>query len=614
MSPSLIDMPSPAMSVLKKFLAHKGFETKIIYWNLKMKHLENEFLWNYVAPEGGSEQFSLLIYDNYLAFKYNDKEAKARIKSSLISIKPSFSAIDSNYFDRHMEYFFHKFDEFIDTELRRINWGDILYVGFSANLYQWIPSSIFAQKIKAISPRTIILLGGIGTREAAIDYLNNFSQFDFASWGEGENVMNEFSKVISGNSEISKLYEIPHIAFRYSQGIYSSKRNSEFVDLNDANLAPDFNDYFEQKTENRITLPSQLFIEGSRGCHWGKCHFCYLNNGYRHRVKNVDTIICIIKRYIEEYKINNFVFLDNDIVTNDWNRFDDLLDKLIDIKNTYSEFNIILAEIITRGFSEKFIRKMSRAGFNCVQIGYESPSDFLLKKIDKKNTFASNLLFMKFAYKYRIKINGMNVICGLPEETDSDVMESISNLKFMRFFLQTFHHNMSRLAIMKSSKYFNQLKEDSSFVMTSVYNFLPKDLLLAESVKSCNIVEKIKSYVRPSWQEFSTVESYYRDNLFSYKIINNTDYITYQEYLNNEKINELDIEKNSLEYVLLVEANSKVYSLDEFKEALASRNISSSLLDCEIFEVIESLKSEGILYATPDYSEILAIVDINMAI
>ena len=36
---------------------------------------------------------------------------------------------------------------------------------------------------------------------------------------------------------------------------------------------------------------------------------------------------------------------------------------------------------------------MSLAGFSCVQIGYESPSDKLLAKIDKKNTFASNLLF-----------------------------------------------------------------------------------------------------------------------------------------------------------------------------------------------------------------------------
>jgi radical SAM superfamily enzyme YgiQ (UPF0313 family) len=39
-----------------------------------------------------------------------------------------------------------------------------------------------------------------------------------------------------------------------------------------------------------------------------------------------------------------------------------------------------MAEIITKGLSREEFRIMSLAGFENIQIGYESPSDNLLKK------------------------------------------------------------------------------------------------------------------------------------------------------------------------------------------------------------------------------------------
>lgn len=36
MPPAMVQMPSPAMSVLKSYLVNRGFDVGIIYWNLKM--------------------------------------------------------------------------------------------------------------------------------------------------------------------------------------------------------------------------------------------------------------------------------------------------------------------------------------------------------------------------------------------------------------------------------------------------------------------------------------------------------------------------------------------------------------------------------------------------
>lgn len=612
LTPGLVEIPSPAMSVLKSYLTSYGYTVKVEYWNMKMMKLEDDFIWHYIGENGRTEDLATLIYCNYLAFKYDDHEAKNKVKSVLIRIRPSILSVDPYYIDRHMATYYHKLDIAIDEEIENINWDEILYAGFPAKLYQWIPASILCDKIKEFSPNTIIILGGIGTKDAAIDYLTNFPQFDFATWGEGETIMKQFSDTLSGKSEKSHIYKIPNIAFRCENGIHTSVFPlHDFSDLNDANTEPTFTDYFIQKEKYNINQVSYLFIEGSRGCHWRKCHFCYLNTGYKNRIKNAKNIALYIEKCIKEYHVSNFTFLDNDVVANDFKRFNLLLDYLLDIKSSHPDFSIIMAEIITKDFTENLIRKMSLAGFQRVQIGYESPSDRLLKKIDKKNTFASNLLFIKFAFKYNIKIGGMNVITGLIEETYSDVVEAIENIRFMRFFLRRYKHNMSRLAIMKSSRYYDATKEDGAFTLSNIYDKLPSTMITKKAMYDCNIVEKVRLGAKSVWDDFTKVENYYRENEFCYNIYDIGASVLYQEYLNGEKINEIEIEKNSLEYHILVQANSKILSDTELFEMIKQSEMYKNMLDCEVFNVLEELRNEGLLYISSNNSELLTIIDIK---
>lgn len=95
-------------------------------------------------------------------------------------------------------------------------------------------------------------------------------------------------------------------------------------------------------------------------------------------------MITDIKCIINEYKAFSFHFLDNDVIGKDLDTFDKLLNMLIELKNEYPKFHIILAEIITKDINAGIIKKMALAGFTHVQIGYESPSAHLLKKIHKK--------------------------------------------------------------------------------------------------------------------------------------------------------------------------------------------------------------------------------------
>lgn len=66
MPPSLVEMPSPAMSVLKQYLCVNGYDVKIEYWNFKLNKLENDFVWN-CEKRDRQEMLSMLLYCNYLS-------------------------------------------------------------------------------------------------------------------------------------------------------------------------------------------------------------------------------------------------------------------------------------------------------------------------------------------------------------------------------------------------------------------------------------------------------------------------------------------------------------------------------------------------------------------
>lgn len=618
MPPSMIEMPSPAMSVLKHFLVSNGYNVSIYYWNLKLLKLQKEFVWCASETLTTNDNNAQLLFNNYLAIKENDKVACAKIKATLIAIKPQYLDVDLCFFDRHMETFAHELDILIDHKIEELDLNNILYLGMSVNLYQWICGSIIAKKIKKTKPHLPIIIGGIGTKESAVSFLKNFEQFDIALWGEGEHNLLQLTKSLSQDCIIREdLLKIPNLAYREGSKIIASEViNHSFEDLNSPHVLPDFDDYFEQIVDdnNKLVTNVNLFIEGSRSCHWRKCKFCYLNTGYKHRLRDTDIIEKQIRSLIEKYKVYQFSFLDNDIIANNWEHFSDLLDRLSSIKEDYPDFQIILAEIITKDITASFIRRMSMAGFIHVQIGYESASNSLLKKINKKNTFASNLLFIKYAYKYNILVGGANIICGLLEETHEDILEGIENLRSLRFFFEhgKFRHTMSRLGVLNSSRYFKEVENKlSDFMLNDSVAMLPENYIKKEALFDCTITEMIVPSEKSTWSRFTHVEGYYLRSDYKYKIFGKENSFIYKEYCLGEPINELEIEYSSLEYLILKNANQSVLQFRELKRLITPFKEYENITDCELYHLLEELKKEGLIYTPNDYSEIVTIPDIE---
>ncbi|MDB0806760.1 radical SAM protein [Phocaeicola vulgatus] len=499
-------------------------------------------------------------------------------------------------------YRFHDaFNQYIDNFIeRRLVHEEFLLIGFSSLFYQWIIATIIARKIKNALPKQILIIGGFGTKNEASAFLKNFKYFDFVSWGEGEHSLRLTCEILTQGGDI---HQIPNTLS--SDNVISPKiQPLQYSNIDE--LKFDFTDYFEQIDNTLEKKDIVLPIEGGRGCHWRKCHFCFLNTGYKSRSKSSDVIIDEIRTYIKVYGVKRFLFLDNDIIGGDIKRFNNLLDGLIKIREDYNDFSILSAEIITQGVTYETIAKMSIVNFEGVQIGYESPSAELLKKIEKKNSFASNLFFIKWATTFGIFISGANIIRNLPEETESHIDEGISNLYYMRFYLNEgrFTHSHSDLAICKASKYFNSFKNKgilNQWCHSSTFDFLPQGYIKEEDKYSL-ILDFMKSGHDSKWDLFAKIEKHYIDNNYSYSLISNKNDIIYRELYNGLLINELEFEKEGLYWKVLSLCNKQINSLEKLVQQL-------NIAKADLISVMDALKNEKLLYSNKDCSEIVTIIN-----
>lgn len=600
--PAKVYFPSPSMTVLKGALKKNGYECRIVYWNILLEDILKEYFFD-IDLESLNDIEILSPFFSAIAIESNDNDALLKQEMFLISIKPAYLEASFN-FRTHIVSCVDKLKERIKDILNEYDFKSALFCGFSMNLYQWVASSFIGAVLKNESPMTTQVIGGIGNPELAEVFLKVFPYFDISLWGEGEISIVQTAVSLEIQSDIQ---EISHGFRRITDGsIVATKGRHSFLALEEC-FSPDFDDFFKvyHGDKSLISLP----IESSRGCHWNRCKFCFLNQGYCYRTKPISSLISEINSLIGKYGIYNFNFMDNDVIGRDHEVFDNMLSELISLKASHPDFKIKLAEIVSKNIVKDEIRRMFLAGFVHVQIGYESPSDHLLDKISKKNSFASNLLFCKWASIYNINIGGMNILEGLLDETREDIMEGIRNIRFQRFFKMhnKYNHNQSCLAINKVSRYFKELSEQDKqlvYYFDPIRNFLPKEYVPKEF--DWNVYHFMKAFQDSSWNYFYKTDLYYASNEFSYVISpSKEDSIVYTEFLNKREIRALGFELKSIEWQILCLCNEEVLTLDDLKSKIQTENSE------KIADVVQQLHDIGILFYSKVTHECISIINTN---
>ncbi len=589
---------SAAMSVLQDFMNKNGISTKVIYWNLYLRNTLSSF---YRQEVNKTDLSVLALFNINLALDLHDSDVLNRYKALLMDKQPSKVYLNSDV-NQYLLSCINKLHNNIDSLFRTFKFQECNLFGFSLKLYQWIPAIVFAKKIKKLNEKARIIVGGINSKNEAIAFLKNFEDFDYAIWGEGEQSLLETVKAIKNGQDVSS---IPHLAFRDNDKIVTNKVSFNYTDLSSEENV-DYDDLLEALNASNLSSNDiQIMVEAGRGCHWQRCRFCFLNDGYHFRKKNPDIVVRELRHVIEKYRFQTFNFTDNDIVGGNINQFHDLLEKLALLKKQYPNFKIGMAEIITRGLSRDEFRKMAVAGFVNIQIGYESPSDAILRKINKSNSFASNLMAMKWCKEYQIRISGLNIIRGLLEETDEDILEAIANLKYERFFIdgKNIYHEYTDLAISEMSRYYKPIKESKRlcYYKSPLRDFIPLKLFSRED--EFVLLSANQNEHNMLWDIYHNIDMDLVKKPFAYTMIKIDKSVLYKETRAGKLVRTLSFDTQSLEWRILVAYNDSVISFAQLKTQIITESSNNILSACSILSDI------GLLYYNYSNDEFCTVIN-----
>lgn len=219
-------------------------------------------------------------------------------------------------------------------------------------------------------------------------------------------------------------------------------------------------------------------ITGSRGCNWGKCRFCAECFPYRKRSphKVVDEI-----EFMYRKGFVNFYFNESD-VNGDQVHLYDICSEII--KRNLS-IQIVGQARIDRKNTKEFFSHLAKAGFKHLRFGVDGWTNNTLKLMRKGYNFKVVFQNLKDCHSTGI-FTAVNVVLGVPEETEADVNESISNLLKCKEYIDAVE-GINILLLLAGSEYYNFpekykikfLKDKKSVFSENPYN-VPPDLWFSE--------------------------------------------------------------------------------------------------------------------------------------
>jgi ribosomal peptide maturation radical SAM protein 1 len=321
-------------------------------------------------------------------------------------------------FDRCKQLLEQALEQWLET----VDFTSYDLIGFSVCFNQLISSLTAAKRIKERCQNLPIVIGGSGcVGEIGISLLHTFPQIDYVISGEGEDALEQLCHALHSSKETNTLP--PQIMSRQTEEPIKSSC-AGIADLNRLPV-PDYAPYFHEMGQ---AFPDQPFvpvlpIEFSRGCWWNKCTFCNLNLQWRgYRWKTADTMLEELRLQSGRHKCLDFCFTDNALPPKEADTF---FNTLATEKTDYDFFAEV--RVITDPDTPQRYR---RGGLSTIQVGIESLSTSLLRKMKKGSTAIENIAAMRQSAEAGIQLDG-NLITEFPGSSQAEIEETLTNLDFV---------------------------------------------------------------------------------------------------------------------------------------------------------------------------------------
>lgn len=313
---------------------------------------------------------------------------------------------------------------FVDACVDEILAASPKVVGFSSVFEQTAASLAAAQRIKARSPGTLVVLGGAnceGPMGRALFEQNPcldavFSgECDFTFPAAMEGFLRD-GHIPQGSS----VHVRPWLA-----GAPTAPATERLLD---ELPVPGFAAYFRDLARLGLDIPggSAVLFETSRGCWWGEkhhCTFCGLNGeGMGYRSKSADRALSEFRALKAAHPGVPVVVADNIL---DMGYFKTFLPTLAEEGNATPLFYEVKANL-----SKDHLRLLKEAGVATVQPGIESLSDGVLKLMDKGVRGLQNLQFLKWCQELDLAAV-WNLLHGFPMEDPGEYSRMVARLPLL---------------------------------------------------------------------------------------------------------------------------------------------------------------------------------------
>lgn len=588
--------PGYSLSVIKSYLVTRGHQVDVKYWNLTLRDCISSFWYNQNNRVNLPWLFKdLMPFFAYYSITRKDETVTRRIEDFLKKYFPDETNIRMHIISS-VDFLINS----IKSELQTINICEYPYIYVQSKFYKYelISTGVFCEIIKDEYPSLITIVEAQEFPRKALALMDSFSCYDFATWGEYELPLSLLLDSLS--SGCPDLQDVPNIVYRNEkhEAICSNRTLKEHINLDSVPYA-DFSDYMEQTDVpiSKIIFP----LESGRGCHWNKCSFCYMNDGYSYRKKNSQRMIDEICHYIKQYGAEFFYFIDNDLFGDNVADFKSFLKGIIELKRTYP-IKFEFGEVIAKDFDAEIADLIAHSGFLEIQMGYESTSDISLKYINKKSHFADLILASRLCLERGLNLTPQNILRSMPFETDEIILDNIKNLYFLRFLIGTgkFTHSLRELCVVSTSKYYKGFVQNgkiSEWDSTPMQEFMVSNLLKKEYKYDVFLMSTHK--IHPLWQLFKDTEGYYIKNRFSYEVIETTSSVSVIELCNNIEIRRIELTDNQIQIL-----HCSMYETLTKNELFEKTKISLDVLDKEL----QFLKRNGLIYMSETFGDIVSII------
>ncbi|MBE0586311.1 MAG: RiPP maturation radical SAM C-methyltransferase [Desulfofustis sp.] len=298
------------------------------------------------------------------------------------------------------------------------DWRRLSLVGFSLCFNQLLASLYLAQRLKAQAADLPIVFGGTLCAGAlGRSLIERFAQIDYLIDGEGEGPLLALCEYLEQRRET-----LPD-RIMTAAGRGGGASGADIAPLDDLPI-PDYQPYFTELRQLFADLPflPTLPVEFSRGCSWQRCTFCNLNlqwHGYR--AKQAARMIDEIRKLSVRHESLHFAFTDNVLPAR---AMDDFFRTLAETPLDITFFGELRATT-----SPERLGRYRRGGLRSVQVGIESLSTTLLKRMGKGTTAMDNLAMMKNCSAAGIELLG-NIITEFPGTSPAEIAETIDHLDY----------------------------------------------------------------------------------------------------------------------------------------------------------------------------------------